>query len=157
MAPKKKTETQTRTLTISLAQARRASAKKRANKAISVIRNDIKKHTRQKIANIRLSDGINREIWSQSTFNIPARITVSLLVEKETVRAFLEKTKEIDAYLKTKDAKEKAKKKEEANAKEEEKKEPAEKKEEAAKEEEKEQKLAEKKAKEDNARAAELK
>src|SRR3989338_3213360 len=72
MPQKKKTKPQTRPLTISLAQARRASAKKRANKAISVIRNDIKKHTRQKIANIRLSDGINREIWShfQSLVNL---------------------------------------------------------------------------------------
>ncbi len=132
--------------------------KKRAKKAVAILKSELKKHTRKKLEHIRVSNQINEEIWKHSTFNIPPKITVDVLIEKETARAFLAKTKEMSAFLKIKEDREKAKKKEEAKAKEEEKAKTAEeKKEEKEKEAEKEQKLLEKKAKEGSAKMTDLK
>jgi ribosomal protein L31E len=141
-----------KTLTLSLRDGKRASRKNRAKKAVLALRHEIIKHTRAKPTQIRLSEGINHAIWEKSTFNIPSKLTVDLLVEKDMVRAFLTSAKEMDAYNKKKTEAEKTKKKEET------KKETAEeKKEEAEKEKEHEEKLAEKKAKEGTARLADLK
>ena|SRR3989338_7511165 len=119
--------------------------KTRIKKAIRQIKKFVWKHARSK--NVALSTEVNEFLHKHSK-NIPKKISATLLKEPERVMVFLEKGKELEIYLKKKDAKKE--KKDEKSVK----KEKAEDKQETA---EQKQKLENKKAKEEAARAAEIK
>ncbi len=113
----------------------------RAKRAVQELKKFLKKHKRVKEENIVISNEVNEKIWGNGYYNIPKKIEIEVLDEKERVLVFLKGSKKIKEFLK--EEKEKEKKKE----KEEEKKE-KEKPEEKEKEEEEKKKLEEKRLKE---------
>ncbi|MCR4368883.1 MAG: 60S ribosomal protein L31 [archaeon] len=124
-----------------------AQPKKRIRKALTEIQRFAKKHTRAK--EIAISNEVNEKLHAHSK-NIPRRINATLRKEETRVIVFLEGGKELAQFLAKKDATKKKKKDEEAKKKET-------KKEDAEKTEDDKKKLEEKKAREDAARASEIK
>ena len=122
--------------------------KKRLRRALAVVRDFAKKHTRAKT--ILVSNEVNNAIHATSE-NLPRRIHTTILKEEDKVIVFMEKGKELEIYKKKKETEKKKAKKEENETKE------KPKKEETPKESEAEKKLEEKKAKEKAAQAAEMK
>ncbi len=127
--------------TINLEKAFLFPPRIRIRKAITKIGKFVKKHTRSK--NFALSTEVNEFLHLHSK-NIPRRVPAILLKEADRVMVFLQNGKQLQEYLKKKedDKKKKEPKKEE-------------KKEEGG--EEKKKKLEAKKAKEDAAKAADIK
>jgi len=60
---------------------------KRANKAIALIKNFLKRHTKEE--NIKLDNSINEKIWSYSRETPPRRIKVKVKKEEDKVIAYL--------------------------------------------------------------------
>ena len=134
---------------ITLVKAFYYPRKRWIRKALNEIKRLVQKHTRAK--EISISQEVN-ELLHKNSKNIPRRIQATLLKESEKVTVFLEKGKQIDSYIKKREAdKKKAKeKKDEKETKEE-------KKEQAEKDEEQKKRLEEKKLKEDAAKASDIK
>src|SRR3989344_2904667 len=120
--------------------------KTRVKKAITQIRKFVKKHTRMQ--NFALSNEVNEYLHKHSK-NIPKKIPATLLREPNRIVIFLQNGKALPEYIK----KNAEKKKEQKESKKEEKKDKAEK----TPENDTEKKLEEKKAKEDAAKAADIK
>src|SRR3989344_3376513 len=80
--------------------------KERVVKVLGVIRDFVYKHTRSK--SYALSNEVNGYIHKHSK-NIPHKIAVTLLKEEKRIVVFLQKGKEMDVYLKQKDAAKKKK------------------------------------------------
>lgn len=135
---------------IGLAKAFIYQPKKRIVKAINVIKSFVKKHTRAK--EVLISNEVNHFLHRNSK-NLPRKVNAVFLKENNSVRVFLQKGKDLESYLKNRDA-EKKKKEEKRKEAKEEKKETAEEKE---KKQSDEKKLEEKKEMEKAAQAAEMK
>ncbi len=132
---------------IALNPAKRAGRKYAAKRAIRLIKLDVKKHFRVPLENIRVAQEVNEAIWENGSYNLPTRIELDVLKEKETCRVFLKGGKEKESFL----AKQKEKEKKTEKAKE---KEETKTKEEAEEKEEQEKKLEEKRLKESAAEKA---
>ncbi len=138
---------------IALNPAKRAGRKYAAKRAIRLIKLDVKKHFRVPFENIRVAQEVNEAIWENGSYNVPTKIELDILKEKETCRVFLKGGKEKESFLAKQKKREKEKKTEKAKEKEETKTK-EEKKEEAEEKEEQEKKLEEKRLKESAAEKA---
>ena len=106
---------------IPLRQAFNTPRSRRADKAIFLIREFVKKHTRAAEKDIAISNEVNQYVWKQSRSSIPRKIDAVLRREDKRVFVFLKGGKEIE--LRTAKVEEpKEKKKKEAKPKKEEKK-----------------------------------
>lgn len=112
---------------IPLRQAFNTPRTRRADKAIFLIREFVKKHTRVPEKDIAISNEVNQLVWKQSRTNIPRKIDAVLKREDKRIFVFLKNGKEMALRApKVEAPKEKKKKGKEAKEKKEEKKEKAE-------------------------------
>src|SRR3989344_6679087 len=143
----------TGTLRIALNPAKTAGRKFGAKRAIRLIKLDVKKHFRVPFENIRIAKEVNEQVWRNGSNNIPKKLDLDILKEKETAFAFLKNGTEKEAFLARQKEKTKEKKAEPPKEK---KTETTQTKEETAKEKEnQEKKLEEKRLKETMAEKAE--
>ncbi|MFA4907757.1 MAG: 50S ribosomal protein L31e [archaeon] len=152
---------------IPLRQAFNTPRSRRADKAIFLIREFVKKHTRANAKDIAISNEVNEFVWKQSKFTIPRRVDAVLKKDGSRVTVFIKGGKEIEAVKAKAEEKEKKGKKEAKPKKEDGKAEKTEKdgksekkgeeKKPDAKEAEQKAKLEEKREKEKNAQKAEFK
>jgi ribosomal protein L31E len=141
-------------LSIALNAAKQQGRKYAAKRAIRLIRLDVKKHFRVPVEKILVGREVNEAVWKNGSYNVPKRIRIEVLKEKDGARVFLKGGKEKEAFL----SKQKQKERKSEKAKEKEtKKTVEEKKEEALEKEEQEKKLEEKRLKESAAQKAEFK
>ncbi|MGB9675046.1 MAG: 50S ribosomal protein L31e [Candidatus Nanoarchaeia archaeon] len=59
----------------------KASKWRRAEKAITVLRNFVKKHTKAKV--VKLSKWINQQIWARGSKYPPAKLSIKVLLDKD--------------------------------------------------------------------------
>jgi len=71
--------------TIPLRKAWRSSRNKRANKAIIIIHDFLKRHMKGDV--VKIGQGINEEVWKSSRQNPPRRIRVHAIKENDIVYA----------------------------------------------------------------------
>jgi len=149
---------------IPLRQAFNTPRSRRADKAIFLIREFVKKHTRAGPKDIAISNEVNEFVWKQSKFTIPRKVDAVLKKDGSRVTVFLKGGKEIEAVKAKAEEKEKKGKKEAKPKKEGKKEEKTEKdgkkgeeKKVDEKEAEQKAKLEEKREKEKNAQKAEFK
>jgi ribosomal protein L31E len=136
--------------------AKRQGRKYAAKRAIRMVRLDVKKHFRVPLENIRVAGEVNEAIWQNGSYNVPTRLHIEIVREKEIARVYLKGGKEKEAFLAKQKQKEREKKAEKAKEKEAPKT-AEEKKEEIQEKEEQEKKLEEKRLKEDAAQKGEFK
>ena len=119
--------------------------KKRARKAIKIIKSFVKKH--MKVEEVKLSPALNDEIWKRGIEKPPRKVEVKVVKEENIAFAMLKQEKKEEAFKKVvkEEAKEEEKEKEEKKEvkKEEKKEKVVEEKEENKKKEEKEEKKEE--------------
>jgi len=65
-----------RVITVSLSDAKRASKRKRADKAMSIIRAHLAKNFSVDEDAVRLDPSINEEIWSDGRYSVPNKVRV---------------------------------------------------------------------------------
>ena len=68
--------------TIPLRDAWNSSRKKRANKAVKVIKDYVVRHTKSKI--VKVSKSLNEEIWTDSSMNPPRKVKVQIFTDKDS-------------------------------------------------------------------------
>lgn len=100
-----------KTLRIALNTAKQAGRKWAAKRAIRLVKKDIQKHSRAPLEKIKLAKEVNERIWENGSYNLPSRIELDIVPEKEGVIAFLHSGKEKAAFLESKKTKEKPKEK----------------------------------------------
>ncbi|KXA89446.1 50S ribosomal protein L31 [candidate division MSBL1 archaeon SCGC-AAA259B11] len=73
--------------TISLSDAKKAKRRKRSAKAVKIVKEYLKKHL--KVKEVKIDDGLNREIWNRGIERPPAQIRVrAVKLSDETAEAF---------------------------------------------------------------------
>lgn len=107
---------------IPLRQAFNTPRTRRADKAIFLIREFVKKHTRAAEKDIAISNEVNQLVWKQSRTNIPRKIDAVLKRDNKRIFVFLKGGKEMDLKtVKAEEPKDKKKKDKDAKQKKEEK------------------------------------
>jgi large subunit ribosomal protein L31e len=74
-------------ITINLKKAFQKPVTKRAKAALAVLKNAIRKETR--IDNIKISNGVNEELWQKGLFKTVRKITVKVVKEDKIIRAYM--------------------------------------------------------------------
>lgn len=143
------------TLRMALNAAKRAGRKFAAKRAIRMIRENVKKNFRVSVEKISIAKEVNETVWKNGSYNLPTRVELDILKDKNAAWVFLKDGKEKKAF-EAKQKKEKEKKTEKTKEKKEDKTK-EEKKEEAEEKAEQEKQLEEKRLKETMAGKAEFK
>lgn len=84
---------------------------RRANKAITVVYDFFKKHTRKEKKDIIISKEVNEYIWKRSIQKPPRKVSVSIKLSNDKVYVFLKDSKEFKEFGKVSEKKEKSVKK----------------------------------------------
>lgn len=74
--------------TIPLRDAWNSSRKKRANRAVKVIKAYVMKHTKSKI--VKISKSMNEEIWTDSSMNPPRKVKAQIFTDKDSEVSWVE-------------------------------------------------------------------
>ncbi|MEA1992844.1 MAG: 50S ribosomal protein L31e [Euryarchaeota archaeon] len=76
-----------RIYTIPLRKAKRASRKKRSAKAVKVLKDFLRRHT--KTENIQLDAALNEKVWERGIEKPPAKLRIRVKKEGDTATAYL--------------------------------------------------------------------
>jgi ribosomal protein L31E len=84
-----------RFFTVPLQKSFKTSRFKRANKAVFLLKEFVRKHKRVGFNDIIISREVNEAIWSKGMQGIPRKIEVQLIEEEGKVRVFLKDSREL--------------------------------------------------------------